>query len=253
LAVNILIVYPHGLGDCILSTPVLRALKKRGDRVGFATQERFRSAKLLDACPYVDDLFYTKDAWNDYPSFEVGCTAVKAACDDMARSSGYENVVMVSHGKGVHKITSTAEALGVKVDDVRTGVFLTDEDMEIALQMTPAEPYGFVQTNTGVPSKDLPPGWGRQWTKEVMGIDRTVEVGVDFGYDEIPIGVQFLIMSGACSVCVPDSVFFHAACAMGKRVDLAYFARGKKIYDVVRPLHEAEYEVVWSLPKLEGF
>jgi hypothetical protein len=40
---------------------------------------------------------------------------------------------------------------------------------------------------------------------------------------------------------------------MGKRVDLAYFARGKKIYDVVKPLHEAEHEVVWSLPKLEGF
>ena len=60
---KVMIVYPHGLGDCILATPALRSYKnKTGNFVGFAMLERFRSSELFKHNPYVNELIYTKDA-----------------------------------------------------------------------------------------------------------------------------------------------------------------------------------------------
>jgi hypothetical protein len=242
-----LIVYPHGLGDCILATPALRALKEEGHFIGFATQERFRSARLLDGCPYVDELFYTKDVWNDFSSLQVGQQEVLRSCREMSKKNGYDECIFVWHKKGEHKITGTARILGVELKDLRTEVFISDDDTAQALPYFPASSYGFVQTNTGVPRKDLPKGHGATWLKKHFGVEHIIEVGETFQYNEISIGAQFVLMGSAASVCVPDSVFFHAACAMQKRVDLAYFARGPEVYDVVKPLHKNEHSVRYHL------
>lgn len=251
---KVLIIYPHGLGDCILATPALRELKQAGYFVGFATLERFRSAKLFDACPYVDELVYTEDPWEGYRSFTTGCTYVEAYCRGVGDATGYDEVVLVQHPRRAHKIKATASALQVELTNKRTEVFITPADIEAAKAYRPCEPYGFVHTHTGVSRKDLPEGYGAAWLKKYKGLDTVIEVGKTFAYDEIPIGVQFSLLEGAAGICVPDSVFFHAACALKKKIDLVYFAQGRRgrfTHHYVRPLHRTRYRGVYTLEDLK--
>lgn len=246
---KVLVVYPHGLGDCVLATPALRAYKaKTGNFVGFAMLERFRSSELFKHNPNVDELFWTKDAWNDFPNFRVGCAAVEQQCRQMAADNGYDDIVFVKHSRNGSKILDCAKALGVELTDVHTDVYIAEEDRERAVAYTLPRPFGFVQSSTGVPVKDLPPGFGKRWLRLWKNIPRVVEIGVDFRYDELNINVQFAIMELADAVCLPDSVFYHACCALDKRVDFVYFAKGPGIYNRVKPLHEVEERVVYRLP-----
>ena len=249
-----LLLYPHGLGDCILATPLLRTLHKRGDEVGFATLERFRSARLLDNCPYVQELFYTKDAWNDFPSFEVGMQHLAQVCLHWIKERGYQLFVPVKHGPKEHKIIANYLRVGIDPfgpdfdESLQTEVWITPEDEEAAKRYKPEQPYAFIQTRTGVPAKDLPIGFGQAYARN-HGIPDFVEVGISFRYDEIPIGAQFALLRDASMVIIPDSVFFHAACALGKAIDFVYFARGRGIHDRVHPLEGPhKYNPVYQLP-----
>ena len=106
---------------------------------------------------------------------------------------------------------------------------------------------GFVQTSTGVPSKDLPPGFGRHWLQANKGVEKIIEIGQEIDQLEYNINVQFEILRLAAAVCIPDSVFYHACHAMNKEIDLVYFGRGQGIYDRVRPLWEVKENVVFLL------
>jgi len=248
--VKVMVVYPHGLGDCILATPALRGLKARGDFVGFAMQERFRSAELFRHNPNVDELFWTQDVWNDFPNLEEGKASIMKECSHNANMRGYDRVVWVWHPSSGSKIIENTMALEVPLEkeSLVTDVYIGPEDWKRADEITPEKPYGFVQTKTGVPAKDLPEGWGAAWLKEHHGLDRVVEVGKTFRHDEFNINVQFALMAKARAMCVPDSVFFHAACAMCKKIDLVYFAPGREwIYNRVRPIHDVEHNVVYEL------
>lgn len=247
--VKTLVVYPHGLGDCILATPALKAYKAQGHFIGFAMLERFRSSELFKNNPNVDEILYTKDAWNDYPTFEEGMADVEKDCRERARERGYDEVIVVKHSQAGSKILDTAEALKVSLKDVQTKVYGTLEDFDRAFDIIhPRIPYGFVHSNTGVPTKDFPPGFGARWLRENCNVEIVLEVGQTFRYDGFNINVQFALMAGAKAICVPDSVFFHAACALDKRVNLAYFAKGEGVYNRVKPLHDVPHNVVYELP-----
>jgi len=135
--------------------------------------------------------------------------------------------------------------LGVSLQNIHTEVYISNEDREKALPYIKYDRYGFVQTHTGVPKKDLPVGFGKIML-ENYGLP-CVEVGVDFGFEDININVQFAIMEKAEKVIVPDSVFYHACGALDKTVDFAYFARGKSVYDRVKPLHEVKQNIVYTI------
>ena len=74
---NLLILYPHGLGDCILLTPVLRNyFFNTGKKAAVAVLERFKTAQMFDNNPYVSEIIYTADAWNDFENAEIGFKTV---------------------------------------------------------------------------------------------------------------------------------------------------------------------------------
>jgi len=54
-------------------------------------------------------------------------------------------------------------------------------------------------------------------------------------------------MELASEIYVIDSAFYHAAHALGKDVDLAYFNRGKEVYDRVRPLHTVKEKICYEI------
>jgi hypothetical protein len=250
---KIFILYPHGLGDCVLLTPTLRALnKEKGVNCSVATLERFKSAQLFDNNPYVDKIYYTKDAWLDFGGSHIGFAALHKKWKQYAKENDYKGFIMPMHSGPESKIMLSAKMCGIsELKNAHTAVYISEEDKEEAASLIKEEagdePYGFVHTSTGVPNKDLPPNFGRQWLKENKGLENVIEIGKEVESLSCNINVQFEILRRSAGICVPDSVFYHAAHALDKEVDLVYFARGESVYNRVRPLHEAKENVVYTI------
>lgn len=250
---NLLILYPHGLGDCILLTPAIREFyKATGNKVHIATLERFKSAQFFDNNPYVDKIFYTKDAWHDYNNAQIGFKNLYQEWKGFAKEQGFGGLAMPMHSTPRSKIILNLEKIGVRnAEDYRAEIHTGEADKsaakEIINNLVGDSDFGFIQTNTGVESKDLPKGFGREWLRINKNLNKFIEIGVDYGALEHNINVQFEIMRNASAVCVPDSVFYHACHAIGKTVDFAYFGRGKGVYDRVKHIVSSEEKVVFEL------
>lgn len=250
---NLLILYPHGLGDCILLTPSIREFfNLTKNKVHVATLERFMSAKIFDNNPYVDKIFYTKDAWHDYPNSQIGFKSLYSEWKEKAKNLGFGGIVMPMHSSPINKIDLNFKYLGLKgMKNPKTEIHTTEEDRDIALSLISKivgdNKFGFVQTKTGVPSKNLPEGFGKKWIKENKGIDNVIEIGTEIGALEYNINVQFEILRRASAVCLPDSVFYHACHAIGKEVDFVFFGRGAGIYNRVKPLWDVKENVVFKI------
>jgi hypothetical protein len=251
--VSVLVLYPHGLGDCILLTPALRAYYETNKKkCHIATLERFKDAKFFDECPYVDKIFYTKDAWNDYPDSRIGFQSLYEEWKEYAVQSGFEGFVMPMHSVPQSKILINAYGLGIKkLSDPRPEIFTTEEDKEIAYKiikdLVGENDFGFVQTKAGHELKSLPENYGRKWILENTDLKNIIEIGKEIDGYAYNINVQFEILRRAAAVCLPDSVFYHACNAMNKPIDFVYFARGGEVYHRVKPLHKVEENVAFSL------
>ncbi len=247
-----LVVYPHGLGDCILATPALRNLKRStGEFIGIAILERFRSSEFFAHCPYVDEVLYTKDAWNEFPSFDEGMAFVEAQCKQYVHERSYDRLIVVRHSDRGSKILDTASALAVKLADYHTEVFIGDEDRAHAQEIIGGwDHYGFAHSRTGFPPKDFPDGFAASWLQHHHGLAHVHDPGLSFDNTRYSINVGFELMRRASAVCLTDSAFYHACAALRKRVDLAYFERGPRVYSRVRPLHNIDENIVYSLEGL---
>ena len=107
---DLLILYPHGLGDCILLTPAIREFyKATGNKVHVATLERFKSAQFFDNNPYVDKIFYTKDAWHDYSNAQIGFKSLYQEWKAFAKEQGFGGFVMPMHSTPRSKIVLNLE------------------------------------------------------------------------------------------------------------------------------------------------
>jgi hypothetical protein len=246
---KVMIMYPHGLGDCLLLTPAIKELKAISDiTIGLAMLQRFKSSNIFDHNHCLDEIIYTADAWNEFPSFQIGCQEVFSYCEWIGKQRGYNMIAPIYHSQNNSKIVDCFTALNVPLKNPHTEIYTTDEDKAFALDFTKdLGDFGFIHTSTGVPAKDLPEGYGEKWLRENKGLTSFVEVGKTFKYDEFDINKQFEIMRLAKAVCLPDSVFYHACHAMDKEVDFVYFARGKQVYDRVKPLHEVKENVNYEL------
>tara|TARA_A100001201_G_scaffold22809_1_gene25684 strand:- start:161 stop:925 length:765 start_codon:yes stop_codon:yes gene_type:complete len=252
---KLLILYPHGLGDCILLTPAIREYKKQtGNDISVVTLERFKSAKLFNNNPNVDSIYYCKDAWHDFQNSQIGFQSLYNEWKLFATQNGYNFMCMPMHSQEYSKILINSKYLNINLDNVKTQIYTTEEDKikakEIVKNIIGNNKFGFIQTNTGVPSKNLPEGFGRKWLNENKGIENFIEIGKEIKELEYNINVQFEIMRLAEAVCIPDSVFYHACHAINKNVDFAYFGRGKSIWERVKPLHYVNENVVYNLENI---
>jgi ADP-heptose:LPS heptosyltransferase len=70
---KVLFVFWHGLGDNILATPAIKKYKlMTGNYIGWAMLRRFKKAKLFEENPYIDQLHWISDAWNDFKNYKNG-------------------------------------------------------------------------------------------------------------------------------------------------------------------------------------
>lgn len=251
---KILIVYPHGLGDIILLTPTLFAMRDR--EVHVAVLKRFDGTEILDACPYATPHYILSDPWNE-------CS--RASCRMIGNAFGHSidaQPFWVWHNPHDHKILYNFRALGANVcgaDDMHTHVYITPQHQNDALEWIDGadlagKPFVFIHADTGMPGKtnvggkkDFNSVIASSWAMNRWpDLRRSVVVGESFKKTSMPLPVQFAIMRHAGRRVLADSVFYHAAHAMDLCVDFAYFGRGKGVYERVRPLHDSMEYVSWT-------
>ena len=254
-----LINYPHGLGDHILLSPMLRLCAEKRGPVDVCMTDQFVSSELYRNCPYVNKVIPLKHPWHDYPGgAPVGFVEVEKAARKIYREGDYDHFITINQHPGVKsKIVINMEALSVanhESHDLNTEVWISTRDRIIALKWLAdngiSNEYGFVHGISHLAkNKNLPENWGYDYCKR-QGLKSVVEVGKSFEYDELNINSQFFIMKRASTRVLMDSVFFHAACALSLNIDIAYFARGEKVHERVKPQHESSYNLFYDLSKV---
>lgn len=238
-----LIIYPHGLGDCLMLTPAIREYYNNfGVKLNIAILERFASSKIFDNNQYVGKVFpVLKDAWNDFSNPTIGFEEVRKQGIELALSNNL-TPIFINHPAPKHKILLCADQLQVNLGSTQIDVYISNEDKIIAddliKKFVGENSYGFVQTHTGVQSKNLPDGFGAKWLRKKNGLEHIIEVGKDFHHLDYNINIQFEILRRASGVCIPDSVFYHACCGLNKDIDFVYFGRGVNVYNRVKNLNE---------------
>lgn len=254
---DLLIIYPHGLGDCIMLTPTLREYyKKFGRKLSVAIMKRFKSSEIFKNNPYVKNVFYVSDPWNDFKNPNIGFKEVIIEGNRIAKKNGIPKAQFLNQPPPTHKIYKNAELLGLKISNPKMEVYVSEDEIKLADEIIKSSvgdnSFGFIQTNTGAGShKDLPDGFGEKWLKKNKGLNHFIEVGKAFKYNDFNINVQFEILNKSNAICVPDSVFYHAASAMDKNIDFVYFGRGKPVYDRVGNLNKnIKEELYFKIPKI---
>ncbi len=237
---KVLFLFWHGLGDNILATPAIKAYKKANPDhyIGWAMLRRFKSAQLWN--PYIDEYHWVDDAWNDYKTYKEGSKKVIEQAEIIADSSwgghGYDKLIVIDHkSSGKHKIYRNADEMGITVTDLKT---------EFYFQFPRAMPmwdYDFFHGKSGVQTKDM-------MLFDVQRIYGTIKNPLLNADVNKPLWYWAEFLAQAKNIYVVDSVYFHIACALGRKPDVAYFAKGKPIFDVVKPLHmDVSNSVIYQL------
>ena len=251
---RVLFVFWHRLGDNILATPAIRKYKQAtGNFVGWAMLRRFQAAELFKQNPYIDQLHWISDAWNDFGSYAAGSAEVVKEATALVIEHGYDELKVIRHKerKG-SKILGTAAEMGVVLNaDVHTSVYYNPEELRAFFKVVPlpAE-YVFFHGRTGYSPKDWSQKLVEQWLQQ-QGVTLPVVSSDAWDHTKIPIAFAMEVMRRAWYIIVADSVMYHAAHAMDLKIDLAYFARGSRVWERVHPLHSGRETIIYELDALE--
>ena len=237
---KVLFLFWHGLGDNILATPAIKAYKEQhpDHYIGWAMLRRFQSAQLWN--PYIDEYHWVSDAWNDFRSYQEGCKQVIIEAKQIERTDGrYDKLIVIDHkSSGKHKIYRNADEMGVTVTDPKTEFYFQYP------KCNHVNDYYFFHGNTGVKAKDIKLS---ELLEHLHGFEKTIIKWWSADINK-PLWYWAERLMFARKIYVADSVYFHIACALGIKPTLSYFARGKPVFDVVKPLHmDVSSSVIYEL------
>ena len=251
-----LIIYPHGLGDCLMLTPSLREYyNKYGVKLSVAILERFSTSKIFKNNPYVEKVFpVLKDAWNDFSSPQLGFIEVQKMGQLLAKENNLINVFL-DHPRPTHKILVNAQQLNLVLESTDIDVFISDNEKLIANELIEKfvgnNPYGFIQTHTGAGNRELPEGFGEKWLRKAKDLEYFIEVDKTYKHKNYSINVQFEILRRASAVCLPDSVYYHACVGLKKTIDFAFFPMGDPEYLRVKNLDlKVKENIFYKIPEI---
>lgn len=244
---HILFCFWHGLGDLILATPSFRAFKQANPhtKMSIAVKKEVIQSRFLEHCPYFDTIIQIPNPWS-YPEFETGIKEIADQLNAIKEAHKIDTIKWMYQAPyytyGIHKIGRTAKEMGVIIASTQTEVFLDPKNEQEARafleeQGYASQPYIFVHRTTAFPQKDLPDHVVQTFIKEKQWHWPVIEVGKTYSIQDKPINFTFEILKRAEKVIVADSVFMHAADALGKPIDLAYFSIRPGIIPEVKPLN----------------
>jgi len=237
--------YPHGFGDVVMLTAALREWFYNHGPCDLVVQQPIVDSKMLDACPYVNNLFgLPQELYKQSPvNYVVDPTYLENICRNMLPQKDLAFIWHQSPMTGESKILENFRLMGLRVTNPQTEVFSTPADRakakELIRKWVGGKPYGFIQAEART-SMSLPAEFAREWLRKRCGISEIIEVGTTYNPKEVPFGVQVELVRFAAEVIVPDSCFLHVAAALNRPIELVFAPKGASNWDHVRPQHPVE-------------
>lgn len=239
---SLLIGFPHGIGDLIIATPVIKAFRVKYPQIdlSIALKKTVIESGFLTNCPYFKDVVEIPSIWG-HESLNKGIEIVENELEALKNSLGIDAFHLVLQDPptlGIHKMDRTARELGVyPLASVETELFMSSKDETDAInwlaenKMTPNQ-YIFVHSDTAYPEKNMPQYLVDEFINKnapflpVVSNPQSLNKSINF---------SFALLKHAKHVVLADSVFLHAADALKKPIDLAYFAIFPCIIPLVKP------------------
>jgi len=242
---KILVVFPHGLGDAVMATPAFRSLRKQYPKasIDIAIQPITRNSRLLDRCPYFDNIHTISNPWHSR-RYDQGMHIARMEVDKLVDFYGHQEVKWVYHRqdiqKRIHKAFLTAKELSVDLHgDTDYEVFVSKKEEEDALSWLKCRgyalgDYAFVHCDSSDLRKNISLGdAGRMLPADYK--NRIVTVGQSFDVSEHSIGFAITLLRHAGFTLLVDSVFVHCADALRKDIDI--HITNARLLEINRPLH----------------
>lgn len=242
---SILIVFWHGIGDCIISTPAFRELHNRYPemKIYMAVNQRVYESNFFDECDYVEKTFAISNPWHIGKNLKEGIARLESEIDKIVKKENIEKVIYVPQHllHGVHKIPRVYRELGLgRVKNKKTEIYISKKDREDAkkwLEKNKYKDFVFLHKKSELPKKDLPDKLANDFIKNEFHKMKIIEPGVTYSIKNKSIGFTFAILEKAKGVVVVDSAFMHAADALKKPINLAYFNLRPMVSEEVTPLN----------------
>jgi len=227
-----LILFWHGLGDCVLLTAHLRQLYEMGYKTDLMCLPETRMSHMLDHCPYIGKLIEVGNPWRSKAGLRSRSEFERQAAfnirkfNDLSKSYDWSGVSPHHMGKykGFHKMDVTSAELKLPLSDKRTEVFIPESAEQEALQYM-GDDYIFVHTD---PEFHAYHNWNAtKWMKENLPPLRIINTGYGAKYfmafDDI--NTAFVLTREAKHRVFSSSVFVYACIAMGCIIDALNYGR----------------------------
>ena len=251
-AESLLIVFPHGIGDLIMATPALRALRRSKDvsHVAIAVQPVAWNSGVAHSLTSVDEVFQISNPWSA-GTFDAGMAQVRDEVAEIGSIASSDRTIYVLHrqpsGAPVHKVFLVAQELGVELDgDTRYEAPIPEGQERAALEWLAGKvwapgQYAFVHTFSSDIRKNARAAELLATARERFG-ERLVTVGRSFDPSSRPLSFSSALLRHAGFVALVDSVFVHVADALGKDIDV--HLTEPTIEAVNRPLHVERQRII---------
>ncbi len=249
---NILVVFPHGIGDAVMATPAFRALRKKYPqaRIDIAVQLVLRNSGLLNHCPYFDNIYTIHNPWYSV-NYEEGMDVVQKQIDQLVDFNQYQEVKWVYHRQDkqdrIHAVFLTAKELEVELErDTDYEVFVSEEAEAEALSWLKQHGYSlgnyaFIHASSSDLKKNISSAAFKEMIPEHYQ-DKVVIVGESFDISEYPIGFAITLLKHAGFTSLVDSVFVHCSDALHKDIDIHLTT--SDILELKRPLHITTHRII---------
>jgi len=239
---KILIVYPHGLGDCVLLTPALRKYKQicPDVKISLASLERFGSKveELLEFTFIDEFLPILLDPWKDVKSYNEYLDNIKELEKSVKYKylGKYDNIITLplkrQPGFKMHKIFRAADELGIKFDKIEelaTELTFRQDYAKKAMEYFSQydKPWLILHNKAGNPPKEFGSDIIEKMMNEMFNQFTVFEFGrkscsrsIELPEDDMRFSKA--LIAYADFVCAIDSVVMHIAGTFRKNL-LAMF------------------------------
>jgi hypothetical protein len=139
-------------------------------------------------------------------------------------------------------------SIGIENMEIKTEYYYKEEDiLKYYDEIQIPEDFVFFNGKTGVSKKDLPLDYIKMWMKD-NNIDLPiVSPDTDWDVAKVPMHFSVDVMKKAKYRFFSDSALYHACHAIDLPVDLVYYQRGKRVWNIVHPLHTNNETVIYNI------
>ena len=241
---KVLFVFWHGVGDCILATPAFREYHKKNPntKISIAVKQSVYDSKFFEECDYIDNIYVISNPW-DYNLKQEGKKVLDREVSSILSKNKIDEVIYIPQYllHGVHKITRVYREIGLgRVTNKKTEVYISKNDEKKAkqwLEKNNKKDFIFLHKKSELPKKDLPEEIANKFISNNFKDSDIIEPGISYDIKNKSIGFSFAILKQAKGIIVVDSAFMHAADALRKPIDYAYFNLRPGVSSEVKPLN----------------